>query len=214
MAIAQHGTNRVPRGLGPVVPDAAVVVMPYQHREALFSHNTNAWMCGNAVNVRVNNAYEPINSTHQPYGWDQMAALYRRYKVVGFKLTVTPLNMSATQPVHLLVRPVPVNENKTLDSTLLETCLEWPAVTQIPCPAAGGPIKQRTFVADIPRLLGITKEQYLADTSRYSADVTTTPQFAYYQLAAAGPSNTAYVDVSMKVEYIVQFWQRVTQDQS
>lgn len=188
--------------------------MPYCHRDALFSHNTDAWKCGNAVNVRVNNAYDPIYSTHQPYGWDQMSALYRRYKVIGFKLTVTAYNMNATKPCHLIVRPVPVNENKTIDSTYLETCMEWPAVNDIPCAAAGGPMTRRTFVADIPRLLGITQEQYLADTSRYSADVTASPQFAYYQVAAAGPDNTSYLDVSMRVEYVVQFWQRVTQDQS
>lgn len=214
LAIAQHGLGAVPRGLGMLVPDAAVVRLPYVHREALFSHNTDAWKVGNAVNVRVNNAFEPINATHQPYGWDQAAALYRRYKVIGFRLHVTAYNTQDIQPAHLLIRPVPVNENKTIDSVYLETCLEWPGVIDAPIPAAGGPIVSRTLDVDIPKLLGLSAEQYLADTSRYSADVSGAPQYAYVQVGVAGPSATSFADVTMRVEYIVQFWQRVTQNQS
>ncbi len=214
LATQKRGGNAVPRGLGMLVPDAAVVRLPYVHRIALFSHNTNAWMVGNVENVRVNNAYEPINSTHQPYGWDQASALYRRYKVLGFKMTVTAYNMNATKPVHLIMRPVPVNENKNIQDTYLETCLEWPSIVDIPVAAAGGPMARRTMSVNIPKLLGITKEQYLADTSRFSADVTAAPQYAYVQLGVAGSDSAAYADVTVRVEYIVQFWQRVTQDQS
>jgi hypothetical protein len=214
LASSKRGGNAVPRGLGMLVPDASIVKLPFVHREGLFSHNTNAWMIGNTLNVRINNAYDPIQGTHQPYGWDQCAALYRRYKVLGFKLTVMALNMNATKPVHLVMRPVPVNENKSIQDTYLENCLEWPSIHDFPVASAGGPISKKTIVVDIPKLLGITQDQYIADTSRYSADVTSAPQYGYVQVGVAGSDSAAYADVTIRIEYVVQFWQRVTQDQS
>jgi len=170
-------------------------------------------MVGEVRNVRVNNAYEPIASTHQPYGWDQMAALYRRYKVVGMKMRVRIINPYTT-PGYFLARPVPVNENYSMVDNYFAETSEKPGTITRAIAAAGGPNEIVDVPIDIPKLLGITREQFLADTSRYSAQVTAAPDFAYVQIGYAGSGASAYVAVLVECEYLVQFWQRITQNQS
>lgn len=164
--------------------------------------------------MRVNNAFSPINATHQPYGWDQMAALYRFYKVVGCKIKISAANNDA-KPMYLLVRQVPVNENSTMNAVDVATIGERPDCKVHQLPAVGGPVVSTSFTVDLPRLLGITPEQFDADTTTYSALCTAAPSsFTYVQVGCAGAANTAFADVFVEVEYLVHFWQRITQAQS
>jgi hypothetical protein len=143
-----------------------------------------------------------------------MAALYRRYKVLGFKLKLKVIN-NISQPGYFLMRPVPVDENATMLNTLLSVSVERPGTVVKAVAASGGPVAELEYTADIPRLLGITREQFLADTDRYGAAVTAAPTaYPYVQLGWAGPSATSYCQVLVEIEYLVQFWQRVTVSQS
>jgi len=164
--------------------------------------------------VGVTNAYSPISGTHQPYGWDQMAALFRFYKVIGFKYKITVIQYTSTTATALGVRPVPVNENTTLSATELAAALERPG-TQVCYQVAGAPIPSISGVVDIPRLLGITHEQFDADVSEYAALCTAAPsRYPYLQVAVAGVNNSAFARVIVECEYVVHFWQRITQAQS
>lgn len=53
-----------------------------------------------AFSFRANSLYDPnatvSGSGDQPYGFDQFAALYRNYKVLGSKIKATPLSFDAT----------------------------------------------------------------------------------------------------------------------
>ena len=172
-------------------------------------------MYGTENEIRINNAYEPVSGTHQPYGWDQMAALYRYYKVVGCRMKITAVNFVADTCGIISVRPVPVNENLTLTGQNVSGAMERPGVINRFLVAGSGKPTEIHLDIDIPRLLGVSREQFDADASLYSATVTGAPsRFAYVQMSFAGYSTTSSCVAVVECEYDVHFWQRITQAQS
>jgi len=205
---------RVPRGLGPVVPDAAVATLRWGGINSFTNDGTTVWTVGNVTNYRVNNAYEPINGGHQPYGWDQMAALYRYYKVVGCVMRFTTMNSQSTNAI-LFVRQVPVNENATMEATHVNFVAERPGTHNVCHQPGGGRPESLTLRINIPQQLGISPEQFRADVSQYSAAVTAAPsRYAYVQVGCAGAATTSFLSCLVELEYTVQYWQRVTQASS
>ncbi len=199
----------VPIGVGPIVPSAAIVDLPWVHAFSQSSDATFTGYTGTSTVVRVNNAYEPCNSTHQPYGWDQMAALYNQYKVIGCRMEVHVSNKSAENCITL-VRPCPVNENTNLNNVSMLSA-ERPGVEML-FTAPGQPIAHWKKSFDIPALCGVTKEQYDADVAQYGAAVTAAPsRYAYVQIATQSSSTSTAVSITVKMTYRVQFWQRQTQ---
>lgn len=217
MAANKPTTNSalaIPRGVGPIVPTATVARLPFAYTTILANDGTNGQAFGTALNVGVTNAYNPISGTHQPYGWDQMAALYRFYKVIGFKYKITMVPYVGSQWTALGVRPVPVNENAAIATTNVGTQMERPD-TRVIFGVAGAPIPSLSGTVDIPRLLGVSKEQFDADVSEYAALCTAAPsRYPYLQVAIAGTNTAASAFVAVEVEYVVHFWQRITQAQS
>jgi len=205
----------VPSGIGgPIIADQQRVVLPFAYRVGLFNDATTAWTVGTALNVRINNAFSPINATHQPYGFDQMATLYRFYKVENCYMRFTVANMSTT-PCYFFVREVPVNENFSMTAGEAALITEKPNVRSYHVPALGGPVVKHEVNIDIPKVLGVTRQMFEADVSEYSALCTAAPnRYAYVQVGVAGSANTSYCEVMVEVGYTVKFWQRITQGQS
>jgi hypothetical protein len=207
---ARQVETHVPRGLGPIMPEAATVRLPYAYTSALANNGTYTWTVGDVLNLRVNNAYDPINGTHQPYGWDQMAALYRYYKVVGCSYKITGLAYP-DKNLCLVVRPVPVNENLSIANTGLATVAERPG-TKLAFAQFGGPIPSMSGQVNLPKQLGVSREQFDADVSEYSAAVTAAPsRYAYIQIGVCGTDVTSFMQVVIEVTYTVNYWQRITQ---
>ncbi len=172
-------------------------------------------MYGTAVNLGCTNAYSPISGTHQPYGFDQMAALYRYYKVVGFKYRITGVNYTAASATMLGVREVPVNENKSLSATDIAQAAERPGMRQAFTTAGNGLPPVIEGEVDIPALLGVSKEMFKADVSEYGALCTAAPnRYPYVQISVAGNNSSAFMRLLIECEYTVNFWQRITQNQS
>lgn len=210
---ARKVETRIPRGLGPVMPEACTCRLPYAYSSTQANNVTTSWTFGDVLNLRVNNAYDPINGTHQPYGWDQMAALYRYYKVVGFSYKIVGLAFPDKNLV-LAVRPVPVNENTSIANTAFDTVHERPG-TKLAYAQFGAPIPSISGTVDIARQLGVSQEQFDADVSQYSAAVTMAPsRYAYIQIACAGTDTTSFMRVIIECTYTINFWQRVTQNAS
>lgn len=192
-----------------------MVRLPFAYSGGLGNDNTTAATFGTTLNLGVTNAYSPISGTHQPYGWDQMAALYRFYKVVDFKYRITALNYVGSQWAALAVRPVPVNENAAMAATLIYTQLERPDTKVVFTVAGAGHPPAISGRVDIPKLLGITKEQFDADVSEYAALCTAAPsRYPYLQIAVAGNTTAVIAYVVVECEYTVHFWQRITQASS
>lgn len=214
----QGGYSRalvIPRGLGPIAPTAAVARLPFAYSVVRFNDATYDWAFGTTLNVGITNAYNPITGTHQPYGWDQMASLYRYYKVIGFKYKVTGIQYTGSTATAFAVREVPVNENSTMSGANLAQQLERPG-TRIQYMVAGaGPPPCIQGTVDIPRVMGVTQEQFNADVSEYAALCTAAPsRYPYLQIAVCGVNGAAFAYIIVECEYVVHFWQRITQVQS
>ena len=204
----------IPRGPGPIIPDAALATLRWNQTFTLNNDGTTAWTVGNIYNIRVNNAYSPINGGHQPYGWDQMAGLYRYYKVVGCHMRFTVMNQQSTSAVFL-ARQVPVDENATMEATHFNWVGERPGTHKVCTQPGGGVPPTLDLRINIPRQLGISPEQFRADVSQYSAAVTAAPlRYAYVQIGCAGTATTSFVSVITELTYTVQYWQRITQNTS
>jgi hypothetical protein len=145
-----------------------------------------------------------------------MATLYRYYKVIGFSYKITAVHYQADTATVLCVRPVPVNENSTISGSNLAQQLERPGSRVVYNILGAGRPNSISGKVDIPRLLGVTKEQFDADVSQYGATTTTQPsRYPYLQVAIAGnTTSTPFSHVVVECVYTVQFWQRITQDQS
>ncbi len=208
-------SEAIPRGIDPIVPSAATARLKFSQFGALPASATTAWTFGTPVNLRVNNAFEPILATHQPYGWDQMAAFYRKYKVRGFSMKITFFN-TQSQAGIAVVRPVPVDENFSVFGEYPDRVAEVPGANIIPLPTANAPIVSFRNTANIPRLLGVSHEQFAASIDdTYAASVTAAPaRYAYYQIAFSSNGTSDSCRYLLEAEYTIDFWQRKTQSQS
>lgn len=192
-----------------------VARLPFAYSTIRANDATYDGTFGTALNVGITNAYSPISGTHQPYGWDQMAALYRFYKVIGFKYKVTLINYVGSQWTALGVRPVPVNENASISGINLAQQLERPDTEVVFGVLGAGQPPHISGEVDIPKLMGVTPQQFSADVSEYAALCTAQPnRYPYLQVAVAGTTTAATAYVVIECEYVVHFWQRITQAQS
>jgi len=75
---------------------------------------------------RANGLYDPdatLGAGHQPYGFDQLMALYNRYVVLGAKITVTAFPSNVASAVLLAVK---LSDNAALLSTTPTVLQEQP----------------------------------------------------------------------------------------
>lgn len=109
-------------------------------------------------NFNLNSLFDPdrTGTGHQPYGFDQLSALYNRYRVYGCSYVVN--GYQANNPIR--IGAVPSNSVAALPN--MATLIELPRAkftTQIP----GGSRAQISGYVDLPSLTGRTKAQYMAD---------------------------------------------------
>ena len=155
--------------------------------------------------------YDPNHSGagHQPFGFDQLAALYERYRVYGVKYHILIQNTSGTYPVDVAVVLKPV----TTLSTDMQTIAEKP-YTQVRSLGVTSNAKcQYLFkgYVDNPKLLGVSKERYRVD-DQYSALKTANPVLSpYLHMYWREVAGTTGITLNFKVHltYYCKFFQRV-----
>lgn len=122
---------------------------------------------------RLNSIFDPnlTGTGHQPYGHDELSDLYNRYRVISasYVVTVAPNIAGSTR----LLCCIPSNEDIALPGEL-EQIMERPSARfrtliggQLPCTLRGK--------CYIPKLVGRTRAQYMAD-DRYQAAFGASPQ--------------------------------------
>lgn len=148
----------------------------------------------------LNNIFDPdfTGTGHQPYGHDQLAALYNRYRVIACSYVITAYSGST----GICYGAVPGNEQIT--ATTLAELRENPRArytTQYP----GGSSTKLVGKVYLPSLMGRTKQQYMAD-DRYQATFGTAPQEQAFlnltglDLAEVGTS----INWTVTLEYLVE----------
>lgn len=160
--------------------------------------------------MNLNSLFDPDRSGggHQPYGRDQLAALYNRYRVFGATYSLSFYNSSTTAKVAV----IPSNEIITL--TNVSEAMENPMAKwaiQVP----GGSQKVIKGYVNLPKLVGATKTQYITD-DRYSAQKDSDPQeLLALNVFGANIADTGVdIQVSIVIQYHCEWYDRFSLDQS
>jgi hypothetical protein len=178
---------------------------------------------GTATALVLNSLFAPVSGGHQPYGFDQLAALYQRYKVTGvdIRLTVEPALYDAaasnsTQLFAMLVLPPGVSG--TIGGSTVDVILEKPLSAHISVTPGSGSntinIKQHF---DVSRYLGVTRAQYNANIEDYQALCTASPaRVLTLEFATTNVSTTtaAGLRVTLEADFHAEFFQRTILTQS
>jgi len=163
--------------------------------------------------MNLNSIFDPNQGGigHQPYGFDQLAGLYNRYRVIGCKYHVYCTSSDGTP---LQVAAIPTNE--TISPGSISEIRENPRAKYI-MQGTGAALRKVSGNVYIPSLVGRTKAQYMAD-DRYQAVVTASPNELALLSVFAGPvgegSSLISVTFNVELEYLVEFFDIKHQTQS
>jgi hypothetical protein len=170
------------------IPPRMRVAMKYTDVISLTSSAGAARLTGSQWEFRLNSLYDPdkSGSGHQPYMYDQFAALYGRYRVDRVDIQIEAIASPATSHCITALVQGPSGGwdiSGQATSSLIENvkCKNVNVLT-----TAVTPPKIRMSV-DIPTFLGITKHAYDADLSVWGA------------VMGANPSRTCFLNVATSV---------------
>ena len=188
-----------------ICPDVMRVRLPYVQL-ARFSGTGIA----NQV-FRGNSCFDPDQSGigTQPLGHDQWSALYRRYRVLASKVTVQAASLDDDAN---LVYIVPLNTSAFISSR--ETVLEnEKAKTLTLGQQAGSSRGSLQYYMDTAKQRGTSKDGVKTEID-YSADVGNNPTLQWYWHVGVLDLSSALqgveVDLMVKVEYFVEYFDRET----
>lgn len=198
--------NRVPTGAAPVARKHIVKLKYVDIIPWAVSAGATA---GQSFNM--NSIFDPdqTGGGHQPYGYDQLAALFAHYRVFRLKwhIEFAPTNDRA----HICV--IPIN-GATVGSTIPELGEQPLAVTKAMSFSGGYPCKFSGSMS-LPRLTGATSVQYRTD-DRYSAAIGASPvEIMRLNMYVYNPNSIA-IDTSCNVTlmYYTEFYDPITLGQS
>jgi len=189
-----------------VMPERIRVRLPY-----------SSWLSGtsgaNTVleQVRGNGAYDPDSTGvgHQPNGFDQWAAFYQKYRVLGSRITVTAYSTS-----DAIISVFPSNTSSLATTKIHPTLEESNCVyTQTNAYSAGDPIVNEMTTSVVT---GISPQAVL-DEDNLGALVSAVPAVQWYwNISAQHPDEASATSVNMTytVEYDIVFYSRVELPQS
>jgi len=157
----------------------------------------------------LNSVFDPnrTGGGHQPYGFDTLASLYNRYRVINCKWRVAVNGVPGTANNTLGCFPA----NEVVSFATMSELRENPRARYV-LQSSGGEIKFCSGNTNIPSLVGRSKTQYMAD-DRYQALVTNSPnELAVLNIQTSTMSSTdpgetptaQYVQVML--EYTVEFF--------
>lgn len=198
--------NRVPSGASPVAK---------KHICRLKYSQIDAWSVTSLTTsnqyYNLNNIFDPDSTGvgHQPYGFDQMAALFAHYRV--FKVRWIIEFAGSDDRLHITVMPL----NGTTISNNIPNVSEQPlAVTKAMSFNGGFPVRFKGSIW-LPKLTGASSVQYKTD-DRYSSVVTAGPSelmrlgiFVYNPTVATVTSSC-----NVTLIYYTEFYDPITLAQS
>jgi hypothetical protein len=161
----------------------------------------------------LNSVYDPdvTGAGRQPRAFDQWAAMYSKYRVLAATVEATfspALSVGATV-ASFDVGLVPTTGAYASAFVMADVPLELPRATMRAVSEYGGPVTIRqTFLPW--QILGITKEQYMAD-DRYSAAISADPAVVavVHQWSQSLTGLNDSIAKSARILYTVQFESRI-----
>lgn len=194
----------VQRGVGPFSP-RAVTTLKYCERITV---NCTAGV-PNIYQFNVNSIYDPnrTGTGHQPYGFDQWAGIYGRYKVfaVSYRILFYNSTGAGNQGITILM-----NNSTASLGTDYNTIMELPrSINSILSSQYTQPKLMKGHIY-LPRLNGSTKEAYMAD-DRFQAQISANPtETMIMHIVNYIESTTSNVEFEVQFKYHVEFFDPLT----
>ncbi len=173
---------------------------------------------GTPYTFNLGSLFEPRAAGHQPFGFDQMAALYARYKVHKVRIHVETLrtgNAGGTvNPACQVIGIFPPGSTQTTLNvvTALSMGENFNVSTKMLMPTMIQPYVFETTL-DIATIAGLTKKEFEANIEDYSALVSASPtRFPFLEVNLAPNITTDGDDYSSTVTltFVAEFWQRIS----
>lgn len=195
-----------------LIPDRLFVKLRYRQRITLAS-TTGA----TAFNIfRGNSPYDADESGTgaQPPGFDNYAAMYERYRVMGSKIAVTFCSVQTTAPTQTYEVGILARPDNTAPATM-------DAVAGNPYASLGlltpgnGKVRKKMYMSTA-KILGLTKQAVKANENLSSA-VTTNPATTWEWFVYSQPADRASTATSIAfvcITYYVEFYKREYFDMS
>jgi hypothetical protein len=169
---------------------------------------------------RLNSLYDPdwTATGNQPYQYDQMTAIYRRYIVRKAYVDLTFNN--PTSPGMWVGWCIHTATNTQDDPTgkTLEDMISRPNFTVVPITTQGPQAVTLRVQIPLPEVFGLSPGQYMNVTDQYGADSTSNPlSEAYIDLFLVDPNSLVaaqYVRVAGRLVYDCQFFDYVAPNAS
>lgn len=173
---------------------------------------------GNEQIYRLNSPYDPdfTGTGHQPYGYDQVSLLYRKYKVNAAKISILFSNPSEDGMIGAAAVQASAG-TFALTSNPIDTLKEQPMTVTRTINNSGSQTAMVNQYLQLHLVEGLTKLQFSTNVEDYSAPVTTIPaKTPYLRLALASSlgTNGATMFCRVTITYYCQFYERKTQAQS
>lgn len=202
------GTRRVPRSI-------PLGVQKYRFAKLSYCDLDSASVSAGSYQTWAyqSSLYDPYVAVggHQPMFFDQYAAMYQRYTVMGIAYEVQACTDSATNgPLIITVTPSGVGSSPTSISIARERAGTKESITSH---GYKGRIKGYISVA---KMLGVDRRKLLTD-DQYSALVSANPsQMAYLTLQAWNSSGTSAIAVyiTLRLTYYCRFFDPTDPSQS
>lgn len=175
---------------------------------------------GNEHAYALNGLFDPdiTGFGHQPYGYDQLMAIYAAYKVHAVKVELTWTN--ATQNgMTVGYKMSPIGDNTALAGMSWAKATESPSTQVRPINADNHGVVKQSFMIPMHMLANVTKLQFNAEPNLYSGTVSANPlppNTALLRVAAVVPQSItdATVEVRIRITYFTRFYNRLTLGQS
>lgn len=191
------------------VPDRLITELRYSEFRNLSA------AAGGDYQYNLNSCYDPnlTGTGHQPLGFDQLSALYQRYRVLKASWVV----QHATAGVGIIAVAVVPTNNTTSLATNFDTACELPysksllssvEYTAIGLGSPSPPIRGSVSLAAI---YGVTEDELRA-SDRYQALISSDPSetaVLHCCFAEAAAVSTANVSLKVLITYQVEFFDRI-----
>lgn len=175
------------------------------------ANSTNLF--GAERSFRLSDLYDPdfTSTGHQPYGFDQIKAFYSNFIVKSCDVEVT-FSDPSTDGLYVGVMGKSYYDSSTLVGSSISNQIEKQVSWVKALNNTGSQVVRFNHHYDMAALNGLTKTQYLSDTSQFGARVSATPaSVGYLSLAVADPASSSgqTVKVTIKMAFNTQFFGRM-----
>jgi len=198
----RRGSRLIQLGRSPIA-DSAIVKLRFCLAVAI--NPASSGITGSHL-FYVNNLYQPSvgATTHQPLGYDQWAGFYSKYCVLGSRITVKPINVSATIPIMYGILTRQTSPGTAVDPMLLreQGDSSWAYAGNINSRKQG--TVSKNFSAK--KMFGYTNPKN--ETDLRASTTASPPITGYFQVWAAGAdglSDPAVTTFQCTIDYICYF---------